>query len=306
MDVLVTGVQGFVGRHLVRELKQAGHVVLGLGSGGSAGEELSVDYYRAHDMTKPLPDLPAVDAVVHLAALAAVGPSFGSPQQYINTNSSMVTNLGEYLLKKSPQTLVLLISSGAVYSSSAAMPIREDGVLGHGSPYVVSKILTEHQAAYYAGRGGRWMVARPFNHFGPGQASGFLLPDLYDGLTQAERTNGDRFMTGDLTTSRDYTDVRDVVRAYRLLLESDLQNLTTVNVCSGTATTGEELLAVLRSCEVGRTVETVLDEARVRPNDPKQLFGSPDKLRHLTGWEPTISLNQTVRDFVEFRRGAKD
>ena len=207
--LVISGASGFVGAHASRILVDAGYDVVPV----SAAEQ---------DLTKGWPDLRGVDGILHLAGLATVGPSFDDPQRYIEVNSSMVTHLGESLLSlaadspggASPRTLV--VSSGALYGPSES-PLSEDSPLNLSSPYAVSKALVESQCLYYRNRGLDLVIARPFNHIGPGQGRGFIVPDLAAKL-RALGPDAD-LVAGNLDSSRDYTDVRDVVRAYQLLLE---------------------------------------------------------------------------------------
>lgn len=298
MKVLVSGSNGFVGSHLVRELRDAGHVVVG--AGGREPDATTAEYlddFVSVDLAREWPAFPAVDAVVHLAALSAVGPSFDEPQRYLSTNSAMVSHLGQHLLEESPRTRVLLVSTGAVYDPRQPMPIDESGRLGFTSPYALSKVLTEQQAAYYRSRGLRFVVARPFNHIGPGQRPGFLLPDLYQQL-RGVRLSGGSMVVGDLETERDYTDVRDVVRAYRLLLERRDIVDGTFNVCSERAVSGRELLGHLTRAMAVADVDVQVDPARLRPGDPRRIVGDASAVRSAVRWSPRYSLEQTVRDFV--------
>jgi GDP-4-dehydro-6-deoxy-D-mannose reductase len=299
MRVAVTGGTGFVGQHLLRDLLDAGHEPVAVSDLAEA--HLGVPFVSC-DLTRSWPaDLDGVDAVVHLAGLSAVGPSFAAPQQYVETNSAMVTSMCEALLAAGSTARVLVVSSGAVYDAFQPQPISETGTLATTSPYVVSKLLVENLAAYYGGRGLDAVVARPFNHIGPGQREGFLLPDL---VTEAKSAAAeDRPMrVGDLTTARDYTDVRDVVRAYRLLLEAELGRDFAAdrvfNVCSGHARSGDELcdlaLAELDLTHLHRAV----DESRLRPNDPRSITGDHDRLTRVTGWRPEQRVEDTVRDYV--------
>lgn len=294
--VAVTGVNGFVGRHLARELAAQGYDVVGVGHEDEPHVEGLADY-TAQDLTRGWPDGLEADAVVHLAGLSAVGPSFDQPQRYLEQNSAMVTHLGEALLRARSSARVLVVSSGAVYDGHQDLPLTEQGRIGHTSPYVVSKLLVEHQVAYYADRGLDAVVVRPFNHIGPGQGPGFLVPDLYDAARRA--VEGDRVLrVGDLDTRRDYTDVRDVVRAYRLLLEAETLEHRLFNVCSSRAWSGRELLAELtRSWPFGELAAEV-DPARVRPGDPREVVGSAGRLRAAVGWTPEVEVGSSVRDFV--------
>ncbi len=199
--VLVTGIGGFVGRHAAREFSRAGWVVVGAGRDGEPPEGVGVSDYVSTDLTDAWPTLPPVDAVVHLAGLASVGPSFADPLRYVETNGRLVTRLADWIRDcnvslRAPR--VLVVKLGAVYRSDQPLPIAEDGSTSTDSPYAVSKLLVENLASYYRTRGLEWVVARPFNHFGPGQSRGFILPDLFAQISEAEARGGP-LAVGDLT-----------------------------------------------------------------------------------------------------------
>ncbi|GAA4708368.1 GDP-mannose 4,6-dehydratase [Nocardioides conyzicola] len=297
MKILVTGVGGFVGGHLVRELVSAGHEVVGAGLARNPGpvEELLVDYLWG-DLTCAWPTV-NVDAVVHLAALSAVGPSFADPQRYIEANSAPVTHLGEHLLTMARPVRTVVVSTGAVYGGGDAAPLTEQSPLVPTSPYAISKMLTEIQCAYYRQRGLDVVVMRPFNHIGPGQGSGFILPDLAEEARTSVRT-GHAMTVGNLKTRRDYTDVRDVVRAYRLAVEAPEILAPVLNVCSGASVSGCEILELTTSALGVSGVEVRVDESRLRPQDPPDIRGDNALIRSVLGWAPTIAVETSVRDFV--------
>jgi GDP-4-dehydro-6-deoxy-D-mannose reductase len=298
--VAVTGVNGFVGRHLVAELVLAGVDVVGVGH-EDAGAPAGLSDYVSQDLTLGWPRGLDVDAVVHLAGLSAVGPSFDDPQRYLDRNSAMVTRLAEGVLAETPRVRVLVVSSGAVYDAHQDLPFDEGSRIGFSSPYVVSKVLVENQVAYYAGRGLDAVVARPFNHIGPGQGTGFLVPDLHAGA-EAASAGGKPLCVGDLDTRRDYTDVRDVVRAYRLLVEAEHLDDRVFNVCSGRSWSGRELLGLLEAEWPFGEVEVEVDEARIRPSDPREIVGDSSRLHHAVGWKPEVDVPASVRDFVRESR----
>ena len=300
--VAVTGVNGFVGRHLVNELVGTGIDVVGVGHEDQAVPAGLTDYV-SQDLTIGWPRGLDVDAVVHLAGLSAVGPSFEDPQRYLDQNSAMVTHLAEGVLAHSPRVRVLVVSSGAVYDARQDLPFSEESRVGFSSPYVVSKVLVENQVAYYANRGLDAVIARPFNHIGPGQGAGFLVPDLVRGAAAAA-TTGESLLVGDLDTRRDYTDVRDVARAYRLLVEAEQLDQRVFNVCSGRSWSGRELLALLESAWPFGVVRLAVDERRVRPGDPREIAGDSSRLHCAVGWKPTIDVQTSVRDFVRESREA--
>lgn len=299
MKVLVTGVNGFVGQHVVRELVDNGHVVAGVGLGPSTGKanHLLSDYI-SEDLRDRWPSIDC-DAVVHLAALSQVGPSFQNPQHYIEANSAPMTNLGEALLKSSRPVRIVFASTGAVYQGPIGSPWDEDTLVIPSSPYIVSKILTEAQSAYYRQRGLNIVIMRPFNHIGPGQRDGFILPDLVRGVRNWLAT-GAALTVGNLRTRRDYTDVRDVARAYRLAMETPQLDATVLNVCSGISVSGYELLEeVSRILTPKRRPEIVVDESRLRPGDPPEIRGDNGQICKALGWSPKIPLAKSVRDLIE-------
>ena len=302
MKVAVTGVNGFGGRHLVRELISHGHTVIGMGM-GPAEEEIGplLSEYVAVDLRQRWPSVDC-DAVVHLAALSSVGPSFKDPQLYIESNSAPLTHMGEALLSTTGRARVVVVSTGAVYRTPADSPLDESAPIVPSSPYIVSKILTEAQSAYYRQRGLDILVMRPFNHVGPGQGGGFLIPDLVTGITNWIRT-GEAVSVGNLATRRDYTDVRDVVRAYRLALEAPQVTAPMLNVCSGKSVSGRELLDLVAGALTdGQHPEIVVDRARLRPGDPGEVRGNNTAILEALGWQPSINLVQTVRDVVDSER----
>lgn len=297
MRVVVSGVTGFVGQHLAAALVERGHTVVGIGQGERpermAG--LLFDYQEA-DLTEGWPSLNGCQGVVHLAARAAVGPSFANPQSYVSDNCAMVTNLGEAQLLADP-VRTLIISSGAVLSPHQPMPLDEGAKFGFASPYAVSKVAVENFAAYYRGRGLDWTVLRPFNHLGPGQLGGFLLPDLHAAANSAHK-NGTSLAVGNLATRRDYTDVRDVVEAYVGLLEAPAPAHAIYNICSGSSTSGWELLDLLLQRCGWPDLQVEVDFSRLRPQDPPEIVGTAHRLQAETGWKPTRTLAETVDDFV--------
>lgn len=297
--VAVSGCNGFVGRHLVAALRPASDRIVGLGREPAPAAETDehLDEYVHVDLTREWPRMVGVTGIVHLAGRSNVAESFKEPQRFITENSAAVTNLGERLLALPHPPRTLVISSGAVYDPRQPMPIRESGTTFGSSPYAVSKLLVENQSAYYSARGLPFVVVRPFNHIGPGQQRGYLLPDLVHSARQALQ-QGHAIRVGDLTKVRDYTDVRDVVRAYVLLLTAELGTRTVFNVCSGTGRSGSEMLtAALRALGMVDTPVEV-DEERLRPTDPERVVGDNGVLRRVTGWTPEFDLERTVSDFV--------
>lgn len=301
MNIVITGVGGFVGHHLVRELRKNNINIIGVTHESddiSQIDDMLEGCYRA-DLSKEWPNInEPVDAIIHLAGLAAVGPSFDNPQLYLDANSAMMTNMAEYYLKqtgKKPRFIV--ISSGAVYSPNQDMPLDEVAKIGFSSPYVLSKVLLENQCTYYRERGLDCVVVRPFNHIGPGQKLGFLVPDLIEQL----QTLGDDgvIKVGNLETKRDYTDVRDVARAYRLLATAPNLKHTIYNVCSGRSVAGTEMLTMLQKIMDKDDAAIEVDKNKFRPTDAIDIYGDNSTLKNDTGWQPEITTSQTLQDSVD-------
>ncbi len=298
--LVVTGVDGFVGRHLARIAAESGLDVFGIARSAEPDPRLisSLAGYTSADLRREWPrGLPEDADVVHLAGLAAVGPSFDRPQDYIAGNSAIVTNMCEALVASGFTGRMVGVSTGAVYAQKEDEVARtERDAVAFTSPYVVSKILVENQLAYYARRGLKTVVARPFNHIGPDQGPGFLVPDL---LRQQRSTPPGRpLRVGNLATRRDYTDVRDVARAYLALATARELTYDVYNVASGSSRSGLEILGALAAA-IGRPTPSLeVDESLIRATDPPIIVGDASRLTADTGWSPSVPFDQTIADAV--------
>jgi GDP-4-dehydro-6-deoxy-D-mannose reductase len=292
MKVLVTGAAGFVGRHLVAHLGEAGD------------EVLEVDRHHGHDIL----DLDALRAVVddarpealyHLAGQADVGGSWSSPVTTFQVNAEGTLKV-LLVAAEAGVDRVLAVTSADVYGrvAEADLPIGEDAPLRPVSPYGASKAAADvlaHQAHLGGGLG--VIRARPFNHLGPGQSEAFVAPALAARIAANELEDGDAVPVGSLSPRRDFTDVRDVVRAYRLLVERGVPG-TAYNVCSGRDVAIQDLAERLVA-QAERPMRLVPDPELVRPVDTPVLRGDPARLREATGWEPAIPLDQTLADVLD-------
>ena len=257
-----------------------------------------VDIRDADDVADGLREA-GPDAVCHLAAQANVSASWSDPAETWSVNALGTLNLCVAATTLEPRPRVLLTSSAEVYGQVGRdrMPVREDEPFAPVNPYAASKVAAEMIGLQaWLGRGLEVVRARAFNHTGPGQAEGFVVPDLAHQVARAARGELDVIMTGNISVSRDITDVRDVVRAYRLLLVHGVPG-EAYNVCRGEAVPISGLLNRLMQL-AGVEVPVRADPARYRPADVPEHIGDPGRLRALTGWRPEVPLEQTLGDVL--------
>jgi GDP-4-dehydro-6-deoxy-D-mannose reductase len=289
---LVTGAGGFVGAHLVRHLEQQGDEVVEL--------ERRVDGVDIADADALTDAVMAAkpEAVYHLAGAADVGGSWAEPRETFLANALGTLNVLE-ASRQVGADRVLAVTSADVYGrvTPDELPIREDQPLRPVSPYAASKVAAD-ALAQQAWLGHRLPVirVRAFNHLGPGQSDRFVAPSLAHRIARNERDGGDEVPIGNMTPRRDVTDVRDVVRAYRLLMLEGEPGAA-YNVCRGEAASVRQIAEALLGM-ASRPMRLVSDRALQRPVDIPVLIGDNTALRAVTGWEPTIPLAQTLADVL--------
>ncbi len=278
------------------------------------GRWLMAHLRESGDEALPLPDVTDIrdedgvrkavldaqpDAICHLAAQANVKRSWDDPVETTVVNVVGTLNVCRAAAALGDPPRILVVSSSEVYGSVGLdrQPIGEDQPLAPVTPYAASKASAEMVAIQgWLGRGLDVVRARPFNHTGPGQSPGFVVPDLAVQVAKAARGELTRIATGNLEVSRDISDVRDVVRAYRLLL---LQGEAggAYNVCRGEAVLISELLRALMKI-AGSDVPVWLDPDRARPADVLVQVGDHTLLTSLTGWQPAVPLEKTLADVL--------
>jgi GDP-4-dehydro-6-deoxy-D-mannose reductase len=243
--------------------------------------------------------------VYHLAALAHVGESWGDPARTLHDNVAMTLNVLEAVREEAPESTVVAVASGEVYGPPERLPVGETAPLRPQNPYAVSKAAADLLAGFYADAYGlRVIRARAFNHAGPGQAPVYAIASFAQQVAAAVDDGQDpiRIVTGNPDTRRDYTDVRDVVRAYRLLAERAEPGV--YNICSGRTASSRELVAMLAEA-AGVGLEHVVDPAKLRPHEVMELRGSYDALHAATGWEPEIPLARTLSETLAWWRAVE-
>lgn len=292
--VLVTGGSGFAGRHLVELLARPGADPV------HAPSSSELDLCHGAAVRATIAELQP-RTVFHLAAFSSPSQSWERPDQGLLTNVEMTLNLLEAVRYEAPRTAVVLVGSGQIYGEPETLPITEDEPLAPGNPYAAGKVTSELLGGQYADAFGMRVVRlRPFNHAGPGQREEYVVSSLARQVAEAEaaRLTEMTLRTGNPESRRDFTDVRDVVRAYVLASELD----GAYNVCSGHSTSVAELVAMV-SEHAKIPVHHEVDPALLRDHDARDMCGSHARLTAASGWEPAIPLDQTVRDTLGWWRG---
>jgi GDP-4-dehydro-6-deoxy-D-mannose reductase len=290
--VLITGATGFAGRHLVAACSAADDVVI------PAPPSSSVDL-RDPAATRALVADARPDVVFHLAARAHVGQSWEDPIGTLSDNVAMTAALLEAVRAAAPEAVVVAAGSGEEYGPPETVPTTEAHPLRPQNPYAVSKASAGLLARFYADAHGlRVIHARAFNHAGPGQAPISAIANFAQQVAAGLDAGDDpvRVISGSPDTRRDFTDVRDIVRAYRLLAERGEPGL--FNICSGVSRSARELIAALGSV-AGVTIEHEVDPAKVRAHEVPEIRGSAERLHEATGWTPEIPLERTLADTLE-------
>jgi GDP-4-dehydro-6-deoxy-D-mannose reductase len=295
---LITGGRGFVGTWLADHLREQGD------------EVVAIDYEV--DVTDPVALLEAVtaaapDAIYHLAALTHVGESWKDPLQVLQVNVIGTAALLAAARQCGSDPRVLVTSSAEVYGAvtdPSLMPLDELTPTAPLTPYAASKLAAEALVGQaFRGHGQEVIVVRPFNHIGPGQTPNFAVPALAKRIVDADRQGDSSIAVGNLAARRDFTDVRDVVKAYRLLIESGTPG-EVYNVCSGHDVAIEEIATTLLRL-AGTSLAFKTDPALTRPVEVPVLRGDPTRLQRATGWKPEIPLDQTLADVLEYWRQYK-
>ena len=295
MRALITGAGGFAGGHLAAHCRASGDDIVEVSR--SAGTDLLDAAAARAAVAAARPEV-----VYHLAARAHVGESWDDPAGFLRDNVAMALNVLEAVRAEAPEATVVAVGSSELYGPPERMPVDEEAPIRPQNPYAVSKASADLLAGFYADAHGlRVIRPRAFNHAGPGQKPTYAIASFSRQAAQAVERGEDpiAFTTGNPDTRRDYTDVRDVVRAYRLLAERAEPGI--YNVCSGRSTSAAELLAMLAEA-AGAGLEHQIDPDLVRAHEVMEVRGDPGRLRAATGWEPEIPLDRTLADTVTWWR----
>ncbi|HJM29005.1 MAG: GDP-mannose 4,6-dehydratase [Acidimicrobiales bacterium] len=295
MLVLVTGAKGFVGSHLAAHLTESGDEVI-CSDLSDGGPDL-LDREGLNDLLTSV----RPDAVYHLAGQADVKASWEDPLKTFRINAEGTLNVLE-ACKKADTSRVLCVSSAEVYGvvQEIELPIKESQALSPANPYATSKAAAELICSQYNSASMEVIRVRSFNHFGPGQATNFVASALAKRMLVALKKSEPEIAVGNLSSRRDFTDVRDVVRAYRALI-LDGEPGEVYNVCSGSDRMISEIADALLT-HIDGDLSLVADPNLQRPSDIPVLRGDNSKLQKQTGWIPLIHFDQSIKDIVKETR----
>jgi GDP-4-dehydro-6-deoxy-D-mannose reductase len=287
-SILVTGAEGFVGGHLLPQLS-------------GRGVPTDADVTDAGEIAEAVAGA-SPEALVHLAAASSVGASWEDAGETWRVNAVGTVNVLAAVRAHAPTARVLVVSTGDVYGQADELPTPESSPFRPSSPYAASKAAAELACEQERRLGLDVVVARAFQHEGPGRDERFAVGSWATQIARAEEAGGGTVHVGDLTPRRDITDVRDVCRAYEALLDTAV-SAETFNVASGRSIEMREVLQLLVSlARVPIQIEE--DPARLRSGDIQTLCGDASRLRAATGWTPTIPLEQTLADTLDAAREA--
>ena len=299
MKVLVTGSLGFVGPYLTSHLASSGDDVTGLDRAGPEAFDITDAAMVREHFESAAPEI-----VYHLAALSHVGESWSAPEVQFRVNAEGTLNVLAACASLGVRRVVVIGSSEEYGTVDASTQLADESTpLRPVTPYGAAKAAAEILALQMERATDLEVVCvRPFPHTGPGQTERFLVPALAARIAQAERDGGAQVVMGSRHPMRDLSDVRDVVRAYRLLGRSG-ESGRAYNVCSGISTSVGSIADMLADAST-QPISFVTDPALVRAVEPPPLIGDARLLREHTGWEPEFTLAETLGDVLATKRPA--
>jgi GDP-4-dehydro-6-deoxy-D-mannose reductase len=313
--ILITGITGFVGKHLASHLlSQKLYEISGIYRSETSISTLDELKDQIQLTQVDLNDADAIDALVqsskpdviyHLAAQASPARSFSIPVKTLTNNIVAEFSLLDALKKNDLQdTRVIVISSAEIYGivTPEDNPVDEETPLRPATPYAVSKIAQDYLSLqYYLAYKLDIVRLRPFNHIGPGQKEGFVVADFAKQIAEIEAGKKDpEISVGNLDAKRDFTDVRDIVKAYEFAMQKGKAG-EVYNLGSGRSRKIKDILETLLSLS-SKKISVKVDPERFRPIDVPEILGDINKFHDLTGWEPSVPFEKTLQDILDYWR----
>ena len=306
MKALITGINGFVGKYLSKYLIEKGYEVYGT----VLEDDIHMDDVKIYKMN--LLDKEEVaetirkikpDQVYHLAGQSAVGLSWKNPTLTIDINVNGTINLLDSIREENLDVKVLIIGSSDQYGpiKPENCPINEEHELNPSSPYTISKVTQENVAKLYVkAYGMKIIMVRAFNHIGPMQCKNFVVSDFASRIVDIEFGKQSIMKVGNLEAYRDFTDVRDIVRGYNMLMERARIG-EIYNIGSGKAIKIQDLLDILISLSK-KYIEVEIDKDKLRPSDVPIVECDNSKIKSHIGWQPELDIRETLKDTLDYWR----
>ena len=308
--VLIFGAGGVVGSYLCKEFLNNGYKVSGTDKGEGSALPSEVDFYKTDlmqaDEVKKLIGQIQPDIIVNLAAISSVGASWNMPQTTMAINVIGALNIMEAARKSEQKPRILFVGSSEEYVISEN-PLDENTQLNANNPYGISKVTQEQLAKLYREQYGlKIYCVRPFNHTGIGQRDTFVLPSFCKQVAEIDKSGKDgKIQVGNLKVKRDFSHVKDVVRAYRMIVESDNCNQI-YNVGSGNAYSLEDMLTYIIGLS-DQNIEIEVDQNRIRPTDQPVICCDRSLIGKELGWEPQYNVYDALREMYEsYRNGGEN
>lgn len=304
--VLIFGVSGFVGSYLSREFIENGYKVFGSDRVANQGLPESVEFHEVDLLSgsdvEDLVNAIIPDVIVNLAAISSVGASWNIPQATVQVNVVGALNILEAVRKNNLGTKILLVGSSEEYIISE-LPMNEEMPLNASNPYGISKITQEWFAKLYGEQYGlKVYCVRAFNHTGVGQRDSFVLPSFCRQVAEIEKSGQSGVMkVGNLKVKRDFSHVRDIVRAYRMIVESENYGKV-YNVGSGEARSLEDMLQYIVAL-TNQEVKIEIDTSRFRPTDQPVICCDYSFINCEFGWKPQYTVFDALREMFDFYKG---
>jgi GDP-4-dehydro-6-deoxy-D-mannose reductase len=313
---IITGASGFVARHFFNYLDslQEKSEVLGIDvTIPSDVNSYTYSYIKLRFVEMNLLDYSAFESaiisfqpthILHLASFSSVSKSWNDPINSFINNTNIFLNLAEIIRNNKISCRILSIGSSEEYGdvSAECIPIKETVPMQPVSPYAIARVSQEMLSQCYVSSYGLDIIlTRSFNHIGPGQRDIFVVPSFAKQILEyikAGNTEDIKLLTGDLSIIRDFLDVRDVVKAYYLLLEKGIRG-EIYNVCSGTGRSLKEIVDMFSNL-LNIRVSVEIDKERIRPGDNKIIIGDNNKIKEHTSWQPEIPFIDTLREIINY------
>ena len=314
MKILITGFTGFVSYHFLHFLQETepGSVVLGVDKNLPEFDlahfnHLTISFEQLDLLNKAAVEKTLLafqpEYILHLASVSSVAQSWQTPVDSFVNNTNIFLNLVEQIRLNYPGCRIISVGSSEEYGEvhEEQLPLTEEHALKPVSPYAVARVSQEMLSKIYADSYHLQIImTRSFNHIGPGQKENFVISSFAKQLVTLSQTPDSikNIVTGDLSIMRDFLDVRDVVRAYYLLLKKGKVG-EVYNICSGKGTVLKHIIDQMGEI-LHMHIETTTNPQLIRPNENRKIIGSHEKIHHEIGWQPVISLKQSLSDMIDY------